>query len=127
MKNLGAGKYILIMEIKRDRMNTNIWLNQSKYMSFVIQFFCVEYYKPLSALIFVGTKVSVENCPTTPTSMDDMPYIPYTRVVGSLIYSMVFTKPNITQIVGILSGFMANLGHEHWATMKRFLGIFKVF
>jgi hypothetical protein len=51
--------------------------------------------------------------------MEDMAYVPYASVVGSLIYAMVCTWPNIAQAVGVLSRFMSNLGHEHWAAMKR--------
>jgi hypothetical protein len=76
-------------------------------------------YKPLSVLIFVGTNISIEKFHTTPTYMEDMSYVPYVIVVGSLMYVMVCTRPNIAQAVGVLSLFMVDPSHEHWATMKR--------
>lgn len=36
MKDLGVAKYILGMEIKRDKANRNLWLSQSKYVNFVL-------------------------------------------------------------------------------------------
>jgi hypothetical protein len=67
----------------------------------------------------VGTKISVEQCPTTPTKMEDMDFVPYASVVGSLMYAMVYTRLDIAQVVGVLSQFMANPRHEHWVAMKR--------
>ena len=51
----------------------------------------------------MGTNLSVEQLLTTLTMMDDMNYIPYTSVVGSLMYDMVWTRPDIVQGLRILS------------------------
>ena len=42
-----------------------------------------------------------------------MQWVPYASVVGSLMYAMVCTRPNITH-VGIVSRFLSNPGREHW-------------
>eukprot|EP01018_Ginkgo_biloba_P024166 Gb_40913 [translate_table: standard] len=80
MKDLGAAKYILEMEIKRDRVNRKLWLGQK---------------------------------------MENMACVPYASVVGSLMYVMVCTRPDITHVVGVLSRFMVNPKHEHWVVVKR--------
>jgi hypothetical protein len=36
MKDLGAAKFILRMEIKRDRANMKLWLNQRKYVKTIL-------------------------------------------------------------------------------------------
>eukprot|EP01018_Ginkgo_biloba_P015565 Gb_28681 [translate_table: standard] len=51
--------------------------------------------------------------------MEDMACVPYASAVGSLMYAMVCTRPDIAQAVGVLSRFMANPGHEHWVVVKR--------
>ena len=48
-----------------------------------------------------------------------MSHVPYASAVGSLMYAMVCTKPDIAHAVVVLSRFMSNLGKEHWTTMKR--------
>jgi len=48
-----------------------------------------------------------------------MSRVPYASVVGSLMYAMVCTRPNIAHAVGVLSRFMSKLGKEHWTTSKR--------
>eukprot|EP00253_Pinus_taeda_P017665 PITA_17665 len=43
----------------------------------------------------------------------------YASVVGSLMYEMVCTRPDIAHAVGVLSKFMSKLGKEHWTTVKQ--------
>ena len=42
-----------------------------------------------------------------------MKNVPYASAVGSLMYAMVCTRPDIAYVVGITSIFLANLGKEH--------------
>jgi hypothetical protein len=113
MMDLWDTKYILGMEIRRDRVNKRIWLRQNKYVNFVLQGFLMTDCKPLSVLISVETKLLVEKCPTKLQYIEDMAYVPYASAVGSLMYSMVCNRSDIAQVVGDLSRFMANLGREH--------------
>eukprot|EP00253_Pinus_taeda_P011468 PITA_11468 len=51
---------------------------------------------------------------------EDMSRVPYAAsAVGSLMYAMVFTRPNIAHAVGVLSRFMSKPGKEHWTAVKR--------
>ena len=56
----------------------------------------------------MGTKLSVEQCRTTLTEMEDTIFVPYAIVVGSFMYGMVCTRLDISQVVGVLCRFMAN-------------------
>ena len=47
-----------------------------------------------------------------------MSLIPYANVVGSLMYVMVRTRPDISHAIGVVSIYMENPGKEHWATVK---------
>ena len=51
MKDLGAAKKILGMEIKRDRDNMRLYLSQSKYIGKVLKKFHMVNAKPQSAAI----------------------------------------------------------------------------
>ena len=44
--------------------------------------------------------------------------IPYSSAVGSLMYAMVSTCPNITYTVGVVSRFSSNPGRDHWEDVK---------
>lgn len=72
MKDLGAEKYILGMEIRRDRVNKKLWLGQSKYVNSVLQRLNMQDSIPLCVPFIVGTKLSASNCPASPSKMEDM-------------------------------------------------------
>ena len=42
-----------------------------------------------------------------------MSKVPYSNAVGSLMYGMVCTRPDISHVVGIVSRYMHNPGKEH--------------
>ena len=43
-----------------------------------------------------------------------MSKVPYSSTVGSLMYSMVCTRLDITHVVGVVSRYMRNLDKENW-------------
>ncbi|CAL9023449.1 unnamed protein product [Prunus brigantina] len=47
-----------------------------------------------------------------------MAQIPYASVVGSLMYAMVCTRPDISQAVSIVGRYMHNPGKGHWQAVK---------
>ena len=47
--------------------------------------------------------------------------IPYASAVGSLMYAMLFTRPNICYAVGIVSHYQSNPGMGHWIAVKHIL------
>ena len=54
-----------------------------------------------------------------------MSYIPYSSTVGSLMYTMVCTRPYIAHVVGTISRFLSNPGKEHWDAVKWILRYLK--
>ena len=44
--------------------------------------------------------------------------IPYANIVGSLMYVMVCTIPDIAYVVSLLSRYMENPGKAHWQALK---------
>ena len=43
---------------------------------------------------------------------------PYASVIGSLMYAMMCTKPNIAHAVGVVSRYMSKPGKQHWEVVK---------
>jgi hypothetical protein len=119
MKDLGAANFILGMEIKRDRANRKLWLNQRKYVETILQRFNMHGSKPVKVPIPIGVKLSTDQCPKTQEEEEDMSHVPYASAVGSLMYAMVCTRPDIAHAVGVLSRYMSKPGKEHWTTVKR--------
>jgi len=43
-----------------------------------------------------------------------MSHVPYTSVVGSLMYAMVCTRLDLAQAVSVVSTYIGKPGKEHW-------------
>ncbi|XP_060967751.1 secreted RxLR effector protein 161-like [Cannabis sativa] len=54
-----------------------------------------------------------------------MAKIPYASAVGSLMYAMLCTRPDICYAVGNVSRYQSNPGHEHWNAVKYILKYLK--
>eukprot|EP00253_Pinus_taeda_P025059 PITA_25059 len=65
-----------------------------------------------------AVKGKKELSPKTQEEKEDMSRVPYESVVGSLMYAMVCTRPDIAHAVGVLSRFMSKSGKEHWTAVK---------
>ena len=118
MKDLGAARQILGMEIFRDRSNGKLWLSQQKYIEKILLRFGMNNVKPVSVPLASHFKLSSSLCPNTDEEKDYMSRIPYANVVGCLMYAMVCTRPDISHAVGVVSRYMANPGKEHWSAVK---------
>ena len=65
MKDLGATKKILRMEIFRDKRNGKLWLSQHKYVEKIILRFGMNSVKPVSVPLASHFKLSSSLCPST--------------------------------------------------------------
>ncbi|XP_068318544.1 secreted RxLR effector protein 161-like [Pyrus communis] len=50
-----------------------------------------------------------------------MANVPYASAVGSLMYVMLCTRPDICHVVGIVSRYQSNPGQAHWQAVKRIM------
>ena len=69
--------------------------------------------KPVNSLLARHHKLSKDHCPTSKKEKEAMKKVPYQSVVGSLMYAMVCTRPDLAYAVGVVSQFMSNLGETH--------------
>jgi len=44
--------------------------------------------------------------------------VTYSFVLGSLMCVMIFTRLNITYVVGVVSQFLPNPSYKHWNSVK---------
>jgi hypothetical protein len=113
MKDLGAAKHILGMEIHRDRKIGKLWLSQQKYVEKVLEKFSMNNVKPVNIPLASHFKLSSVLSPRADEEKQYMSHVPYANAVGNLMYAMVSTRPDISHAVGVVSRFMANPGKEH--------------
>ncbi|KAL4271938.1 hypothetical protein GQ457_13G028490 [Hibiscus cannabinus] len=125
MKDLGPANKILGMQIHRDRSNRKIWLSQKNYLKKILSRFNMQDCKPISTPLPINFKVSSSMSPSSEEERMEMSRVPYASAVGSLMFAMICTRPDIAQAVGVVSRYMANPCREHWNAVKRILRYIK--
>jgi hypothetical protein len=118
MKDLGAAKKILGMEIHRDRGARKLWLSQKNYIRKVLEKFSMLDAKPVSTPLANHFRLSGSQCPKNEEEIENMSKVPYASAVGCLMYAMVCTRPDLAHAVSTVSRYMANPGREHWNAVK---------
>ena len=118
MKDMGDASHILGMRIKRDRCKKLIYLSQSEYIDKVLKRFNMERGKALSTPLPPYVKLSKKDCPKSEEEKAEMAKVPYSSAVGSLMYAMIATRPDIAFAVGVTSRYMSNPGKKHWEAVK---------
>ena len=114
MKDLGAARQILGMRITRDRKERKLTLSQEEYIKKVLDRFNMQDSKPVGTPLAGHFKLSKEQCPMIEQERNQMSKVPYSSAVGSLMYAMVYTRPDIAHAVGVVSRFMSYPCKEHW-------------
>ena len=119
MKDLGPLSYCLGIQIRRDRTNRILWMSQEKYISDVLKRFNMSDCRPVATPLEPGVRLTKDMGPATQKEMEDMRKVPYRSAVGSLMYAMVGTRPDIATAVGVVSRHLENPGQAHWSAVKR--------
>ena len=63
-------------------------------------------------------KLSKSQCPRTPDELKWMEGISYASAVGSIMYTMICTRPDVSFALSCASRFQANPGQDHWTAVK---------
>ena len=111
MKDLA--KHILGMDILRDKKAAKLWWSPERYIEWMLERFNMKNSKPVSTPLACHFKLSKRLCPSTEKEKGEMSVIPYSSVIGSLMYALVCTCPDISYAVRVVSRFLANLSKAH--------------
>ena len=114
MKDLGALRWILGMEIRRDRPNRRIEISQEAYIDQMLKKFGMDDCKAVGTPAEgVLNRVSIEEGGTADKQ--------YMSIVGSLLYAATVTRPDIAFAVQALGRHMQASKQEHMIAAKRVL------
>ena len=117
MTDLGKAKKIPGIEIRRKRPDY-ITRNQEEYLKKVLKKFNMDKSKSVATPLAAHFKLSKDQAPKTEKEREEMDAIPYASGVGSLMYAMVCTRPDIAHAMSIVSRFIADPGEAHWSALK---------
>lgn len=113
MEDLSAATKILGMQIVRDRPAKTLFLAQAGYVKRVLNRLIMDNAKPVLTPLSAHFKLSKLQERTTDADIEYMKKIPYSNAVGSVMYAMVCSRPDITYGVGVVSRFIGNPWKEH--------------
>ena len=116
---MGNLRWLLGIGIDRDRKNHTISFSQAAYIQKIVERFSMEDANPLSIPIAPGHILTKSQSPANDSGTEDMRNIPYREAVGSLMYAVVATWPDIEYAVSYLARFMLNPGRVHWEAVKK--------
>src|SRR5260370_22391616 len=114
MKDLGHIHWFLGLEITQDWTQQLISVSQLCYISDVVSRFGHSNSRPTSTPIAINFKLSLLDHPEIDTH-------DYQSCIGSIMYAMLGTHPDIAYAVGALSQFLANPGRDHLTAINHLL------
>ena len=114
MKDLGEADVCLGIQIRRNRKNRTLTIDQHAYVTKVLKEFGMEDSKPVSTPIdsYEYIKPALEGEP-----MADQ--LEYQKAVGSLMYAMTATRPDLAFVVGKFSQFCHSPSARNRAGLQR--------
>ena len=78
--------------------------------------------------VLQGVKLSKTQNPTTAEDREKMSVIPYASAIGSIIYAMLCTRPDVCLATCLARGYKGDLGEDHQIAVEIILrGIRKCF
>ena len=104
MKDLGKVACILGIKIYRDRSRRLIGLSQSTYLDTVLKKFKMDQTKKGFLHVLQGVKLSQTQCQTSAVDREKMKRIPYASAIGSIMYAMLCTRPDVCLAISIEGG-----------------------
>ncbi|KAK8574321.1 hypothetical protein V6N13_016122 [Hibiscus sabdariffa] len=108
MKDLGEASYILGVKIYRYRSRQLLGLSQSTYIDKVLKRFSMEESKRGFLPMRHGISLSKEMCPSIPQERERMIQIPYASAIGSIMYAMICTRPDLSYALSMTSRYQEN-------------------
>jgi hypothetical protein len=68
-----------------------------------------------------GKILSKAQCSATVKDRETMSNVPYASAIGSIMYAMLCTRPDVSNALSLTSRYKSNPGVEHWTAVKNIL------
>ncbi|GJW09776.1 hypothetical protein Tco_1575603 [Tanacetum coccineum] len=121
MKDLGESAFILGIKIYRDRSKRLIGLSQSAYMDTILKRYRMDNSKHGHIPMQERLDLNKTQGASTPEEVKRMQNVPYASAVGSIMYAVRCTTPDVAFTQNITSHFQQNPGEPHRTAVKTIL------
>jgi len=118
MKNMEEATYVLGIKIDRDKSRWFLGQSQKVYINKVLKRCDMKYCKPGKAPVIKGD-VLRKSQPKNDVLAEI--FKEYASVLGSIVYAMVFLKPDIGFIARMLGRYQQNPSWIQWQTVNKVL------
>jgi hypothetical protein len=114
MKDLGEAKWILQILIERKTIDGTrvLTISQEQYVENILKRHQMDKCNPVNTPMAANLQLPVLAAP-------EVDVTEYQKCIGSLMYLMVCTRPDIAYAVGVLSRHVSAPGPDHMAAVKR--------
>src|SRR5579859_4934380 len=116
MKDLGELKYFLGIQVHRDRERKIIHINQSGYNRTILERYGMQNSKPASTPLSSGARLTKATATEVLADQKE-----YQSMVGSLMYAMLATRPDLAQTIQQISQFSQKPTKTHEKAAKHAL------
>ena len=121
MKDLGEANFVLGIKIFRDRTKRLLGLSQAQYIDKIVKRFNLEESKRGYLPERHGVVLSKSMSPQTDEEKEKMERTPYASAMGSIMYAMLCTRPDVAHALGVASRYQSDPGPAHWGAAKTIL------
>jgi hypothetical protein len=119
-------KQLLGLAIDYDRDAQTLMLTQTRYIDEALERYAANDGRTHATPLSSGVKLTKDDSPKTEAEMRRArDNFPYQSLIGTLMYAMLGTRPDIAYAVGALSKFCSNFGEVHYKQgmhVLRYLG-----
>lgn len=112
MKDLGAARRILGIDIVRNRAAGTLCLSQKNYIRKLLRVFGMDSAKQVSTPVAAHFKLRSSQ-EISEKGANYMKTVPYSSVVGSMMYAMLGTRPDLAYGMSLISRFMSKPEKTH--------------
>ncbi|GKB81448.1 retrotransposon protein, putative, ty1-copia subclass, partial [Tanacetum coccineum] len=121
MKDLGEAVYILGIKIIRDRSKQLSSLSQSAYLEKILKKSRMGNSKKRYTPMMEKLDYRKSQGAKTPSEVQRMQRVPYASSIGSIMYAVRCTRPDVAFAQNLCSHFQQNPGEIHWTPVKTIL------
>jgi ATP-binding cassette subfamily B (MDR/TAP) protein 1 len=68
-----------------------------------------------------GKILSKAQCPATAKDRETMSKVPYALAIGSIMYAILYTRPDVSNALSLMSRYQSDPGVEHLIAVKNIL------
>nr|GEW13246.1 hypothetical protein [Tanacetum cinerariifolium] len=108
---------VVVFLIYRDMSKRIIGLSHDTYLDKILKRFKIENSKKGNLPLHHGIKISKDICSKTNEELDRMSRVPYASAIGSMMYAMMSTRPDVSFALSMI--ILLNGGAVTWKSSKQ--------